>query len=101
MRALIIVPTYNEADNLPNLIPAVLAVTPPTVDLLIVDDGSPDGTGKIADRFAAENSRVSALHRSGKQGLGTAYVAGFKRGLADAKAYDALIEMDADFSHDP
>lgn len=101
MRALIIVPTYNEADNLPILIPAVLAAAPPSVDLLIVDDGSPDGTGKIADGFAAQNPRVKVLHRTKKQGLGTAYVAGFKQGLADPKGYEALIEMDADFSHDP
>jgi dolichol-phosphate mannosyltransferase len=99
MRFLIIVPTYNEIENLPNLVSAVFAVVPPSVDVLVVDDNSPDGTGKLADSLVAQNSRLHVLHRPGKMGLGTAYVNGFRWGLE--KGYDALIEMDADFSHNP
>jgi dolichol-phosphate mannosyltransferase len=99
MRFLIIVPTYNEIENLPNLVSAVFAVVPPSVDVLVVDDNSPDGTGKLADSLAAQNSRLHVLHRPGKMGLGTAYVNGFRWGIE--KGYDALIEMDADFSHNP
>lgn len=97
-RALVIIPTYNEASNLPNLIPQVLAQDE-RIDILIVDDGSPDGTGEIADRFADEDPRVHAIHREQKSGLGTAYVAGFKWALERDYAY--VFEMDADFSHDP
>ena len=104
MRALVVVPTYNEIDNLGPLLKAVLAATPDTVDILVADDGSPDGTGQLADAVAEQNPRVHVLHRPKKMGLGTAYVNGFKwgmeRGAGDA-AYDAFIEMDADFSHDP
>ncbi len=78
-RALIIVPTYNELENLPLLVEAVFAVVP-EVHILVVDDGSPDGTGALADRLAAEDPRVSVLHRKGKLGLGTAYIAGFPLG---------------------
>lgn len=78
--------------------PAILAQDP-RLEVLIVDDGSPDGTGRIADELAAEDSRVHAIHRSGKLGLGTAYLTGFRWGLE--RNYDALLEMDADFSHDP
>jgi dolichol-phosphate mannosyltransferase len=97
-RALVIVPTYNERENLPRLVPIVLAQHP-ELEILIVDDGSPDGTGKLADEISAEQPRVHVLHREGKLGLGTAYVAGFKWGLAHD--FDYLFEMDADFSHDP
>jgi dolichol-phosphate mannosyltransferase len=95
---LIIVPTYNERDNLQALIDAVHASLP-EADLLVVDDASPDGTGQLADEIAARDNRVSVLHRAGKQGLGTAYVAGFRWALA--RSYEYILEMDCDFSHDP
>jgi dolichol-phosphate mannosyltransferase len=97
-RALVIIPTYNESENLPNLIPAILGQGD-QFEVLVVDDNSPDGTGTIADAMAAENQRVHVLHRDGKQGLGTAYVAGFKYALNEG--YDVVFEMDADFSHNP
>ncbi|HCM40626.1 MAG: dolichyl-phosphate beta-D-mannosyltransferase [Bdellovibrionales bacterium GWC1_52_8] len=99
MRALIIVPTYNEIENIRALTEAIQEVTPKEVDVLIVDDGSPDGTGQLADTMARESSRVHVLHRAKKMGLGTAYVAGF--GWALERDYEAIIEMDADFSHNP
>jgi dolichol-phosphate mannosyltransferase len=99
MKTLIVVPTYNEIENIESLLRAVLAATPDEVHVLVVDDGSPDGTGRKVDELAGEFGRVHALHRSGKQGLGTAYVAGFQWGLG--QDFDALVEMDADFSHDP
>ena len=98
MRALVIVPTYNERENLPLLIPSILAQGP-HFDVLVVDDNSPDGTGEIADTWAARTPRVQVIHRAGKLGLGTAYVAGFRFALA--RGYDVAFEMDADFSHDP
>jgi dolichol-phosphate mannosyltransferase len=97
-RALVIIPTFNESENLPRLIPSVLS-RDPRLDILVVDDGSPDGTGKLADEIAAAEPRVHVVHRAGKLGLGTAYIAGFKWGLE--RGYDVLFEMDADFSHDP
>lgn len=97
-RALVIIPTYNEAATLPQLVPRVLAQDP-RLEILIVDDHSPDGTGDIADGFTREDPRVHVLHREGKLGLGTAYVAGFRWALAREYAY--VFEMDADFSHDP
>ncbi len=96
--ALVIIPTYNEAINIRELIPRVLAQDE-CLDVLIVDDGSPDGTGKLADGLAAENGRVEVLHREKNLGLGTAYKAGFKWALE--REYDLIFEMDADFSHDP
>ena len=99
MRVLIVIPTYNEVENLPNLVPEILRVTPGAVNLLVVDDNSPDGTGALADRLASEHPRVHVLHREKKMGLGTAYVNGFKWGLG--QGYDAIVEMDADFSHNP
>ncbi|MCC7371097.1 MAG: polyprenol monophosphomannose synthase [Chloroflexi bacterium] len=98
MRALVIVPTYNERENLPRLVPAILGQGE-IFHVLIVDDNSPDGTGAIADEFAAADARVNVLHRDGKRGLGTAYVAGFKWALEHN--FDFVFEMDADFSHDP
>lgn len=98
MKTLIIVPTFNEAENLRPLLEAIFSFVP-TTDILIVDDNSPDGTGELADSIAAEDSRVHVLHRPGKLGLGTAYIAGFKYTIAHG--YDAAFEMDADFSHDP
>lgn len=101
MRALIVVPTYNEIENLQALVEAVLGAAPSTVDLLVVDDNSPDGTGQLADLLSQKYApRVHVLHREKKMGLGTAYVNGFKWGLARPE-YEALIEMDADFSHHP
>ncbi|HZJ00449.1 MAG TPA: polyprenol monophosphomannose synthase [Gemmatimonadaceae bacterium] len=97
-RSLVIIPTYNERENITRIIPAVLGQNE-NLDVLIVDDGSPDGTGAIVDAMAAENPRIHALHREGKLGLGTAYVAGFKWALK--RDYDFIFEMDADFSHNP
>lgn len=98
MKTLIIVPTYNELENLPLLLKGIFSNAPAT-DVLIVDDNSPDGTGAAAEKMSTEDPRVHVLHRSGKLGLGTAYIAGFK--YAIARGYDAVFEMDADFSHDP
>jgi len=98
VRSLVIVPTYNEIDNLPLLAPAILAVDA-DLDLLVVDDNSPDGTGEMADRMASREDRIKVLHRTGKLGLGTAYVAGFEYALTHG--YDRVVEMDADFSHRP
>lgn len=98
-RSLVIIPTYNEIDNIKGLISAVLEGTPASNEILVVDDGSPDGTGQLVDSIASTSSRVHVLHRAKKMGLGTAYVAGFRWGLE--RAFDDLIEMDADFSHDP
>lgn len=97
-RALVIIPTYNERENVARIIPAVLGQDP-SIDVLVVDDGSPDGTGGIADGIADANPRVHVLHRSGKLGLGTAYVAGFRWALE--RNYELIFEMDADFSHSP
>jgi dolichol-phosphate mannosyltransferase len=97
-RALVIVPTYNERFNIARMIPAILAQDP-SLEVLVVDDGSPDGTGAIVDAIAATNSRVYIIHRESKLGLGTAYLAGFRWAL-DRK-YDLVFEMDADFSHNP
>lgn len=98
VRALIIIPTYDERENLSRLVPLVLSQDS-RLEILVIDDASPDGTGEVADQLAADDSRVHVLHRAGKMGLGTAYLAGFKWGLE--RGYDWLFEMDADFSHDP
>ena len=97
-RALVVIPTYNEAANLPQLIPQVLAQDS-RLEVLVVDDASPDGTGQLADDLAQREPRVHVLHREGKLGLGTAYIAGFRWALE--QGYDFVFEMDADFSHDP
>lgn len=97
-RGLVIIPTYNERENIERLVPMVLAQDP-RLDVLIIDDASPDGTGEVAERMSAEDPRVQVLRRPGKLGLGTAYLEGFRRGLEQGYAY--LFEMDADFSHDP
>ena len=97
-RLLVVVPTYNERLNIPLIVPAVLDQDP-ALEVLVVDDNSPDGTGAIADQLAAENPRVHVLHRGGKEGLGKAYIAGFRWALE--RGYDLVFEMDADFSHDP
>lgn len=98
MRTLVILPTYNERENLPRLLEAILKIQP-GIDTLVVDDNSPDGTGDQADAIAAQDARVKVLHREGKYGLGSAYVAGFDYALRHA--YDYIVEMDADFSHRP
>jgi len=97
-RALVIVPTYNERFNIARLIPAILAQDP-SLEVLVVDDASPDGTGAIVDSIAANNPRVNVIHREGKLGLGTAYIEGFRWALE--RKYDLVFEMDADFSHNP
>ncbi|MGH7457593.1 MAG: polyprenol monophosphomannose synthase [Longimicrobiaceae bacterium] len=97
-RALVIVPTYDERENIPRLVREVLAQDS-RVEVLVVDDASPDGTGELAEELAATEPRLHVLHREGKMGLGTAYTAGFRWGLD--RGYDFLFEMDADFSHDP
>ena len=97
-RALVVIPTYNEAGNVPNIVPQVLAQDP-RLEILVVDDNSPDGTGQLAAAIAAREPRVHVLHREGKLGLGTAYLTGFRWALD--RGYDYVFEMDADFSHDP
>jgi dolichol-phosphate mannosyltransferase len=99
-RALIIVPTYNERENVPRVVAEFLAPVPGS-ELLFVDDASPDGTGELLDELAAGDPRIHVLHRPGKLGLGTAYIDGFRWALARDDAYAFVIEMDADFSHDP
>ncbi len=96
--ALVIVPTYNERENLPLLLDAVLGLDP-HLHVLVVDDGSPDGTGDVAEQYVASTGRVAVIHRSGKLGLGSAYVAGFKHALA--AGYEYIVQMDADGSHRP
>jgi dolichol-phosphate mannosyltransferase len=97
-QTLIIVPTFNERENLP-LMAAKLLALPVGVDVLVVDDNSPDGTGKLADELAAQHPQIHVLHRSEKNGLGRAYIAGFQWALA--RHYEFIFEMDCDFSHDP
>ena len=95
----VILPTYNEAGNLEKIVAAVLAHLPDSRRVLIVDDNSPDGTGEIADQLAAEDDDLTVLHREAKEGLGPAYIAGFRQALAAGA--EVIVEMDADFSHDP
>lgn len=97
-KSLVIVPTYNELENIPRIIPAVLSQDE-NIHILIVDDGSPDGTGKFVMEEMKKNDRIHLLEREKKMGLGTAYLAGFKYALQNN--YDFIFEMDADFSHDP
>jgi dolichol-phosphate mannosyltransferase len=97
-RVIVVLPTYNEAENLPLIVPEILAQDP-AIEVLVVDDASPDGTGKLADDLAARSPRVHVLHRSQKQGLGPAYRAGLRRALE--LGADLVVQMDADFSHPP
>ena len=97
--AWLVLPTYNEADNIEPFVGAVRDKLPPSARILIVDDNSPDGTGEVADRLAAEHEGVAVLHRPLKEGLGPAYIAGFREALAGGA--QLIVEMDADFSHDP
>ena len=98
MKVYIIIPTYNEAENLESIVERVLSLHP-MFNIIVVDDNSPDGTGKIADDLSKKDHRIHAIHRPNKAGLGTAYIKGFKEALA--KGADLIFEMDADFSHDP
>jgi dolichol-phosphate mannosyltransferase len=95
----LVLPTYNEAGNIERFVEAVRDKLPASARILIVDDNSPDGTGAIADRIAAEHEQVGVLHRQRKEGLGPAYIAGFQQALEQEAGY--VIEMDSDFSHDP
>jgi dolichol-phosphate mannosyltransferase len=97
--AWLLLPTYNEADNIEPLVEAALGNLPASARVLIVDDRSPDGTGKIADRIAAEHAPVEVLHRARKEGLGPAYLDGFRHALAAGAGL--VLQMDSDFSHDP
>ena len=97
-RVLVVIPTYNEKDNIEIICPRLLAAVP-EADILIADDNSPDGTGVIADRMADAEPRIHVMHRTAKNGLGAAYLAGFRWGLD--RGYQALVEMDADGSHQP
>jgi dolichol-phosphate mannosyltransferase len=97
-RLLVVVPTYNERVNLPLVVPTILHQDP-RIEVLVVDDNSPDGTGQLADELAGATPRVHVLHRPAKSGLGKAYIAGFRWALE--RGYDLIFEMDADFSHDP
>lgn len=98
MRIVICIPTYNERENLPSLVEEVLAVEP-RADVMVLDDDSPDGTGQVADLIAKREPRVTVVHRVRKEGIGRAYVDGFRRALA--AGYDAIVQMDGDFSHQP
>ncbi|MDH7514393.1 MAG: polyprenol monophosphomannose synthase [Bacteroidota bacterium] len=97
-RALVIIPTYNEAENIRSIVPEVLRQDP-CIEVLVVDDGSPDGTGVIVREMMTSEPRLHLIERQGKMGLGTAYVQGFKYAIREG--YDYVFEMDADFSHDP
>ncbi len=99
-RAVVCLPTYNERENIESMVEALGEILDTERDaVLVIDDGSPDGTGKIADRLAREHAWVSVLHRETKEGIGPAYVAGFRRALAEGA--ELVLEMDCDFSHDP
>ncbi|MCO5972284.1 polyprenol monophosphomannose synthase [Actinoallomurus soli] len=97
-RVLVIIPTYNERENIESIVARVRTAVP-EAEILVADDNSPDGTGKIADGLAADDERVHVMHRAGKEGLGAAYIAGFHWGMEHG--FDVLVEMDADGSHQP
>lgn len=100
MQTTVVLPTYNEAENVGPMVEALLGQGVPGLGILVVDDASPDGTGEIADRLAAEHpGRVAVFHRTGPRGLGRAYIEGFRRALADGA--DVVVQMDCDFSHSP
>ncbi|MFM8527929.1 MAG: polyprenol monophosphomannose synthase [bacterium] len=95
----VVLPTYDEAENLEKIVPAIAERLPDAHRILVVDDNSPDGTGEIADRLAAERGDLAVIHRPGKEGIGPAYLAGFARALTDGAK--TVVQMDADFAHDP
>lgn len=97
-RTVVVIPTYNERDNIQEIVPSILA-SEPSCAIWIVDDNSPDGTGRLAEELAAGSDRIRVFHRPGKAGLGTAYIESFQRALQEG--YEFVVEMDADFSHDP
>jgi len=97
-KAIVVIPTYNECENIEKMIHRLIELYP-NIHILVVDDNSPDGTGEYVENKSKEDDRIHVIHRAGKLGLGTAYVAGFKHVLE--KGYDYIIQMDADFSHDP
>lgn len=97
-KVLVVMPTYNERENVPQIVPQVLEQGP-GIEVLVVDDNSPDGTGQVVDEMVERNPRIHVIHREGKLGLGTAYIAGFKWALA--RDYQLVFEMDSDFSHNP
>lgn len=97
-KGLVVIPTFNEAGNIPSLVPQILAQDA-RLEILVVDDASPDGTGRLAEAMAAQEPRLHVLHREGKLGLGTAYITGFRWALE--REFEYVFEMDADFSHDP
>ena len=99
MRTLICIPTYNEIENIQSIVESIISLTSKDLEILVIDDNSPDGTGKLADTLAEKSSRVHVLHRQGKLGLGKAYVNSFQWALA--RDYQAVVTMDADFSHSP
>lgn len=99
MKIVVVLPTYNEADNIQRMLPQLLEVAEGMLNVCVVDDNSPDGTGHMADAFAQSDRRVHVVHREGKLGLGTAYIAGFRHALAHHA--DAVLTMDCDFSHHP
>ena len=100
MKITIVLPTYNEADNLPKMVSALLALSLNNLSIVIVDDNSPDGTGKVADELAQGNrDRITVIHREGKSGLGTAYIEGFTQAIQGGA--DVIVQMDCDFSHSP
>ena len=100
MKTTIVIPTYNEASNLPKIVEAIWALPVPDLSILIVDDNSPDGTGRVVDQLAIQYpGRLRSIHRPGKSGLGTAYIEGFTDALGNGA--EALVQMDADFSHSP
>ena len=97
---LVVIPTYNEREVLPDIVPAVRQAVP-AAHILIVDDGSPDGTGALADEMAARDPQIEVRHRTAKQGLGAAYLDAFRFALASPRGWQRIVQMDADFSHDP
>ncbi|MHB9011590.1 MAG: glycosyltransferase, partial [Ignavibacteriaceae bacterium] len=98
-KSLIIIPTYNELENIQKMIPEIFGLYENNLDILVIDDNSPDGTGSFVEELSKNNNRVKIIRREKKSGLGTAYVEGFKFALKNN--YDFIFEMDADFSHDP
>lgn len=100
MKTIVVIPTYNEVQHIEKLISQILHFQP-ELDILVVDDNSPDGTGKVVDELAKKSNKIKILHRPRKTGLGKAYLAGFKYTISQIPAYDKIIQMDADFSHHP